>query len=70
MMLEYLASAGLPFVVVTTKTDKLNATERKKNLEAIKNHPLISDVPVIPFSALKGEGKDELWKTIFKYTQL
>ena len=70
MMLEYLAAAGLDFVVVATKTDKLNATERKKNLAAIESHPLIKGKTVIPFSALKGEGKDELWKTIFKYTEL
>ena len=70
MMLEYLAAAGLPFVVVATKTDKLNATERKKNLEAIASHPLISGTDVIPFSALKGEGKEELWKTIFRYTKI
>lgn len=70
MMLEYLNAAGLPFAVVATKTDKLNATERKKNLEAIRNHPLVGDAPVIPFSALKGEGKEELWKTVFRYTKL
>ena len=33
MMLEYLRAAELPFVVVATKTDKLNATERKKILK-------------------------------------
>jgi GTP-binding protein len=60
----------LPYAVVATKTDKLNATEKKKNLAAISEHPLIKGVPVIPFSALKGEGKDELWKVIFKYTGL
>ena len=70
MMLDYLRAAELPFAVVATKTDKLNATERKKNLAAIEAHPLISGAPVIPFSALKGEGKDELWKVIFKYTGL
>ena len=70
MMLDYLRAAELPFAVVATKTDKLNATERKKNLAAIEAHPLISGVPVIPFSALKGEGKDELWRVIFKYTGL
>ena len=70
MMLDFLTQSELPFVVVATKIDKLNATERKKNLEAISNHPLIKDVPVIPFSSLKGEGKEELWKTIFKYTKL
>jgi GTP-binding protein len=70
MMLDYLRAAELPFAVVATKTDKLNATERKKNLAAIEAHPLISGAPVIPFSALKGEGKDELWKVIFQYTGL
>ena len=70
MMLDYLRAAELPFAVVATKTDKLNATERKKNLAAIEAHPLISGTPVIPFSALKGEGKDELWRVIFQHTGL
>ncbi len=70
MMLDYLAAAELPFVVVATKTDKLNATEKKKNLEAIAAHPLVKGAPVIPFSALKGEGKEELWKTIFRHTKI
>ncbi|MBQ9085932.1 MAG: YihA family ribosome biogenesis GTP-binding protein [Clostridia bacterium] len=70
MMLEYLRSAELPFAVVATKVDKLNATERKKNLEALRAHPLIGDAPLISFSSLKGEGKEELWKTIYRYTGL
>lgn len=70
MMLEYLYSCQLPYIVVATKTDKLNATERKKNFEAFASHELMKDVPIIPFSSLKGEGKDELWKAIFKYTEL
>ena len=67
MMLDYLSQSGLSYIVVATKVDKLNATERKKNLEAIGSHPLIEGIPVIPFSSLKKEGKDELWKTILKY---
>ena len=70
MMLDFLAQSEIPFVVVATKIDKLNATDRKKNLEAIGNHPLVAGTPVIPFSSLKGEGKEELWKTIFRYTNL
>lgn len=70
MMLDFLRSSEIPYAVVATKTDKLNATERKKNLDALRAHPLIADVPLIPFSALKGEGKDELWKTILRYAQL
>ncbi|MBR2293378.1 MAG: YihA family ribosome biogenesis GTP-binding protein [Clostridia bacterium] len=70
MMLDFLRASELPYAVVATKVDKLNATERKKNLEALRSHPLIADIPLIPFSALKGEGKEELWKTIFRYTAL
>ena len=67
MMLDFLSQSGLSYIVVATKVDKLNATERKKNLEAISAHPLIEGVPVIPFSSLKKEGKDELWRTLLKY---
>ena len=70
MMLDFLSQSGLDYVVVATKVDKLNATERKKNLEAISSHPLIDGIPVIPFSSLKKEGKDELWKTVFAYTKI
>ena len=70
MMLGFLRELEIPFCVVATKVDKLNATERKKNLEAIKNHPLIVGNEVIPFSALKNEGKEELWKTVFRYVKI
>ena len=70
MMLDFLSQTEIPYIVVATKVDKLNATERKKNLEAISSHPLVEGIPVIPFSSLKGEGKEDLWKAIFKYTNL
>ena len=71
MMLSYLCECGLPFVVVATKSDKLNATERKKSEELLKSHPLIpADTPILFYSALKNDGKQELWKTILKYTGL
>jgi GTP-binding protein len=69
MMLSFLKELDIPCCVVATKVDKLNATERKKNIEAIRNHPLISGNEVIPFSALKGEGKEDLWKTVFRYVK-
>lgn len=69
-MLSFLTELNIPFCVVATKVDKLNATERKKNLAAISDHPLIKGREVIPFSALKGEGKEELWKTVFRYVKV
>lgn len=69
MMLSYLREAELPFIVVATKCDKLNATERKKSEELLHSHPDIpADTPIIFYSALKGEGKNELWRAFTNYT--
>ena len=69
-MLSFLTELNIPFCVVATKVDKLNATERKKNIAAICEHPLVAGHDVIPFSALKGEGKEDLWKTVFRYVKV
>ena len=71
MMLDFLIQSELPFIVVATKTDKLNATEKKKNLASIESHPLVAEgLGVIPFSSLKNEGKNELWSAIFRAADL
>ena len=65
-MLRYLAQTGLPFAVVATKTDKLNATARAAALDALRNCPeLPASVPVLPFSAQSGEGKEQVLGAIF-----
>ena len=69
MMLEFLKASDIPFVVVATKADKLNATERKKSEQSIVTHPLITGHTVIFFSSLKGEGKDDVWKTVLSYAK-
>ena len=64
-MVEYLNAAEIPYFIIATKVDKLNATERRENLAAIAAHPLLApDTAVIPFSALKGEGRDEVLRQI------
>ena len=69
MMLRYLTEAELPFAIVATKADKLNKTERAAALARLADHPDIpTDTPVIPFSSLKGEGRDEVWRIIARYT--
>lgn len=69
MMLSYLRQAELPFLVVATKVDKLNKTERQKALDALRAHPEIPEETIIlPFSSHTGEGKDELWRLIRQAT--
>ncbi len=71
MMLQYLREANLPFLIVATKCDKLNATERKAAEETLRSHPDIpTDTPILFYSSLKNVGKEELWKQISHHTQI
>lgn len=71
MMIDFLNVAEIPYVIVATKSDKLNKTERAKSLELISSNPyILPDTPIVYFSSLKNEGKNELWKEIFAYTGL
>ncbi len=69
MMIDWMNASDIPYILVITKVDKLNKTERANNLDVISNDPLIREgTPIIPFSSLKGEGKSELWSEISKLT--
>ena len=63
-MIDYLDQTGMPFILVATKYDKLNATEKKKFREIISAEPLCACRPCVCCSAKRGEGKDELWARI------
>ena len=64
-MLNFLRESGYPFIIMMTKSDKLNVGERKKRLEEIEVELAdYSDILKIPFSAVKGEGVDALKKAI------
>jgi len=65
MMLDWMNQSGIYYIVVITKIDKLNKTERATSIEKISSDSLIAEgAPIIPFSSLKGEGKQELWRAI------
>jgi len=59
-MIAFLASIGIPTLFALTKTDKLSASERKTRIAALTEELSVSDDQVIPFSAITGEGRDEL----------
>ena len=69
-MLYYLREAGLPHIIVATKTDKLNAGEKKEFAEIIAGDELTADLPVIMYSAKSGLGREDLWKQIYSYCKL
>ena len=64
-MANWFLESGCPFVVVANKLDKLKKSEYAPNLSIIRRDlALPESVPVIPFSAEKGDGRDALVKVI------
>jgi len=66
-MAEWFKGAPCRLVVVANKLDKLKKSEIEPNLALIRETlGLPAEVPVIPFSAEKGQGRNELLAEINK----
>lgn len=64
-MVRWFLDSNCPFVVVANKLDKLKKSEIEPNMHRIREDlELPNNCPVIPFSAEKGTGKDELIRII------
>lgn len=65
VMADYFIRTGCPFLVVANKLDKLKKSVIESNLATIRQDlELPEECPVIPFSAEKGIGRDELVRHI------
>ena len=66
-MARWFIESGCPFVVVANKLDKLKKSEIEPNLLRIREDlELPNDCRIIPFSAEKGTGRDELVQIILQ----
>lgn len=64
-MARWFLSTGMPFLVIANKLDKVKKSEREGNLAAIRETlRLPEDVPVLPFSAEKGNGREDVLEII------
>ena len=64
-MIRFLYDSGIPFIIVMTKSDKLNKGEYQKQLDFFND--LFSEfegVALYPFSALKGDGAQQIEEAI------
>ena len=60
-MIEFLYSQGYPFLIVATKSDKLNKSERAAREQGLEEELVkYSDVNRIAFSTINGEGVESL----------
>ena len=68
-MARWFLDTGCPFVVVANKLDKLKKSELEPNMKTIRQDlELPEDCSIIPFSAERGNGRDELIKQILQVT--
>ena len=64
-MANWFIQSGCPFIVVANKLDKVKKSEIASNLETIRRDlELPVDCKVLPFSAEKGDGREDLVRYI------
>lgn len=67
-MIDYLYSNNIPFIIVLTKKDKLNKTQYDERVSALMDElSNFEGTMLYPFSALNGEGTDEIKEVIEEY---
>lgn len=62
-MMEFMLSKGYEFIIVMTKSDKLNKSERQERISKIREELRTvcdKEIKTVVFSALSGEGIEEL----------
>jgi len=69
-MARWFLDSGCPFVIVANKLDKVKKSQIEGNLEVIRqDFELPENCPVIPFSAEKGTGRDDLIRLILRVAE-
>lgn len=67
-MAEWFKSSGKPFAIVANKVDKLKKSEIEPSIACIcETLGLDDSMPVIPFSAEKGDGRQELLELVLRH---
>ena len=69
-MADWFRASDRPWVVIANKLDKIKKSQREDNLAVIRQTlRLPEEVAVIPFSAEKGDGRDEVLALIFDHVR-
>lgn len=69
-MANWFLQTGVPFAIIANKHDKVKRSQLEGNLQLIRETLQLPDaVPVIPFSAEKGTGRDEVLNLILNHIQ-
>ena len=69
-MVSFMNQMCIPYIIVATKTDKLNKTEREKSVTSLITNPILRQgTQIIMFSSESKEGKNDVWDAIIGYAE-
>jgi len=67
-MYEWIEYQGYHPIIIATKFDKINRSQKDKQIKIIKEGlGASSDTKILPFSALTKQGREEIWECIESY---
>ena len=69
-MYNWILEYGFNPIIIATKLDKIKRSQISKNVSIIrKKLKAIENTPIIPFSALTKQGRDDIWEFIEDYME-
>ena len=69
-MYNWILNYGFNPIIIATKLDKIKRSQIQKNTSIIrKKLNAVENTPIIPFSALTKQGRDEIWEFIEEYME-
>lgn len=69
-MYNWILNYGFNPIIIATKLDKIKRSQIQKNTNIIrKKLNVVENTPIIPFSALTKQGRDEIWEFIEDYME-
>ena len=67
-MYHWIVSQGFNPVIIATKLDKLKRSQVPKHVKQIREGLDVTEgTPIVPFSAVSKQGRDEIWDLIEQY---
>lgn len=67
-MYSWILDNGFNPVIVATKLDKLNRSQVQKHVKMVREGLEVEeDTPIVPYSAVTKQGRDEIWDLIDTY---
>ncbi len=69
-MYEWIVHHGYNPIVIATKLDKINRSQIQKHMKMLKvGLNVVEGTPIIPYSSITKQGRDEIWEYIMDYYQ-